>query len=211
MVHIEVTGESERIWVGARGKRPRNEWPHGLTCRRGNFSQARLLQVESATWSPDLTRLAPPWTRLRPVMLQLPPFQTRCKRSNQPILPMQPERVVNGCFLSPDPDRGRTGKLHVGCGGQGGGSRAGALSMEEAHSGRQPGPKPCSLPHQCLGLPWSHLPPGSNFPSYSRTSPFPAAGSVCVSRIFRRPAPSCSSGLPLPPLGLGRDARGEAG
>ena len=26
LVHIEVTGESERIWV-ARGKRPRNEWP----------------------------------------------------------------------------------------------------------------------------------------------------------------------------------------
>ena len=45
LVHIEVTGESERIWVG-RGKRPRNEWPQP-DLPPGETSRLRLLQVES--------------------------------------------------------------------------------------------------------------------------------------------------------------------
>ena len=51
LVHIEVTGESERIWVG-RGKRPRNEWPQP-DLPPGETSRLRLLQVESdlVPWS----------------------------------------------------------------------------------------------------------------------------------------------------------------
>ena len=45
LVHIGVTGESERIWVG-RGKRPRNEWPQP-DLPAGKPLWVRLLQVES--------------------------------------------------------------------------------------------------------------------------------------------------------------------
>ena len=74
--------------------------------------------------------------------------------------------------------------------------------VEEAHSGRQPGPKPCSLPHQCLGLRPTFLHPTFLLlPDESTGGAAPAAGSL---RVPHLPAGSiivgvgraCSSGLP---------------
>ena len=84
--------------------------------------------------------------------------------------------------------------------------------MEEAHTGRQPAPKPCSLPHQCLGLRPTFLHPTFLLlPDESTGGAAPAAGSL---RVPHLPAGSIIVGLqqwPAPPLGLGRDARGGAG